>query len=69
MQRLIDTRSAADRLGLRPSTLTQWRWLGKGPRYRKLGAAVRYHVDDIDAWADEQARTSTSDPGGRDRAA
>lgn len=34
-------------------TLAQWRYLGRGPRYLKLGAHVRYRRSDIDAWVDE----------------
>lgn len=31
-------------------TLAQWRYMGKGPRYLKLGGHVRYRREDIDAW-------------------
>ena len=40
----------ADYLGLAPKTLARWRWAGKGPKFRKLGAAVRYAVTDLDAF-------------------
>ena len=30
--------------------LQQWRWLGEGPAYVKVGRAVRYYQSDIDAW-------------------
>ena len=58
---LVDTVEAARQLGLKPGTLNQWRWLGKGPRFRKLGGAVRYHVDDLQNWVEQRVRTSTSD--------
>jgi hypothetical protein len=29
-------------------TLEQWRFLGKGPRYTKIGNCVRYLIDDIE---------------------
>lgn len=32
------------------TTLAQWRYLRKGPRFLKLGAHVRYRRSDIDAW-------------------
>ena len=36
------------------------RW---GPRYRKIGGRVVYALEDLKAWADMGAKTSTSDPG------
>lgn len=45
--RLLDTRSAADALGLTPSCLEAWRVRGCGPRFRKIGRAVRYADVDI----------------------
>ena len=44
------------------------RWKSTGPtapvpRYRKLGGRVVYALDDLKAWADRGAKTSTSDPG------
>ena len=32
------------------STLAQWRYLGKGPRYLKLGGHVRYSRSDVNDW-------------------
>ena len=60
---LVDTREAAQVLKLKPATLAQWRWMGKGPRFRKIGNAVRYAVRDLEDYVEQQARTSTSDPG------
>ena len=57
------TAQAAGILGLRPRTLERWRWEGQGPRFRKIGGAVRYLPSDLDTWVDKAARTSTSDPG------
>ena len=47
---LFRENEAADYLGLAPKTLARWRWAGKGPKFRKLGAAVRYAVTDLDAF-------------------
>ncbi len=33
-----------------PRTLERWRWLGQGPAYLKLGAAVAYRLDDVEAF-------------------
>ena len=32
------------------STLEQWRWLGKGPRWLKVGRHVRYRRVDVRGW-------------------
>ena len=52
---------AAARLGIAPSTLAQWRYLGSGPAFLKLGGLVRYREADLAAWLDQQTRTSTSE--------
>ena len=62
---LVETPEAARILRVRPATLAQWRWQGKGPRFRKIGAAVRYAITDLEEYVEESARTSTSDPGPR----
>ena len=47
----VDTREAAERLGLSPSTLARYRITGAGPRYYRFGGCVRYRGDDLEAWA------------------
>ena len=56
----LTTAEAAHRLGLSPKTLERWRWAGFGPPYVKLGRAARYDVREVDAWAAERSRSSTS---------
>lgn len=41
-------------LGLSTATLANWRSLGRGPAYIKLGARVRYRAEDIERWVDAQ---------------
>jgi hypothetical protein len=60
---LLNTVDAAAYLRLSYRTLQNWRVRGGGPRYVKLGDRVLYAQGDLDAWVDEQTRTSTSDPG------
>ena len=43
--------------------LEKHRTYGTGPKYRKIGGRVVYALDDLKAWADVGAKTSTSDPG------
>jgi hypothetical protein len=37
------------------STLAQWRYLGKGPRFYKCGKHVRYRRADVIAWLELNA--------------
>jgi hypothetical protein len=48
-------------LGVSPSTLAKWRLYGCGPPYSKLGSVVVYDIDDLDEFAAERRRRSTSD--------
>ena len=47
----VDTREAAERLGLSPNTLARYRITGAGPRYYRFGGCVRYRGDHLEAWA------------------
>lgn len=62
--RFLRTKEAADFLSLSARTLEKHRTYGTGPAYRKLGGRVVYAIDDLEAWADRGAVTSTSDPRG-----
>lgn len=59
----IDTVKAAEFLGLSPKTLNKLRCVGGGPEYHKLGRCVRYTREDLERWAQQGRRLSTSDPG------
>jgi hypothetical protein len=61
--RYLRTPDAAVHLGLSPRTLEKHRCFGTGPIYRKLGGRIVYRLDDLDAWAEQGLRRSTSDPG------
>jgi len=61
--RYLRTPEAARFLSLSGRTLEQHRTYGTGPAYRKLGGRVVYALEDLKAWADGGAKTSTSDPG------
>jgi excisionase family DNA binding protein len=52
----LTTKSAAAALGLGRSTLEGWRTAGKGPKFLKLGGAVRYARADLDAWLAKNSR-------------
>ncbi len=50
---------AAAKLALTKRTLENFRTRGLGPAFRKLGRLVRYHRDDLAAWAEASKRQST----------
>lgn len=52
---------SARRLGVKVSTLANWRWSGRGPAYLKVGGKVRYRAEDLASWLDSQTRRSTSE--------
>jgi predicted DNA-binding transcriptional regulator AlpA len=68
--RYLRTPEAGRYLGLSGRTLEKHRTYGTGPRYRKIGGRVVYALKDLEAWADQGAQISTTDPdGGRVHAA
>jgi predicted DNA-binding transcriptional regulator AlpA len=48
---LIAEREAAALLGLSAKTLQRWRWIKQGPKFVKLGGAVRYSIRDLEEFA------------------
>ncbi len=61
--RFVNTLEASEFLRLSPRTLEKYRVLGGGPVYRKFGGRVIYDLMELQSWADERRRTSTSDTG------
>ena len=61
--RYLNTHQAGEYLGLSPRTLDRYRVKGSGPIYHRFGGRVRYLAADLDAWAENRRRTSTSDDG------
>ena len=62
-QRLLREAEAAEILSVEVATLRRWRWSGTGPRFVKIGAAVRYEPDVLAQFIANGRRSSTSDPG------
>lgn len=61
-QRYLRTADAAQYLGIGQSTLERKRIDGTGPRWRRLGTRiVTYAIEDLDAWAGNEVRLSTSE--------
>ena len=59
-QGLLNTIEAAEALRLAAGTLEKLRTYGGGPRYVKLGRAVRYRREDLDAWLSDRVVANTS---------
>jgi len=57
----LTTEAAATYLGLAESTLEKARVHGTGPKYVKLGRAVRYRIRDLDEWLEARTMNSTSE--------
>jgi len=58
----ITQEQLAVRWHLSPRTLEQWRWLGKGPRFLKIGARVLYDEADIEDYEAERRCQNTCGP-------
>lgn len=62
--RFLRTPEAARFLGLSGRTLEKHRTYGTGPAYKKIGGRVVYALADLQAWAEQGAKRSTSDTSG-----
>jgi excisionase family DNA binding protein len=58
---LLTTAEAAELLGVKSSTLEQWRWQGIGPKFIKMNRAVRYRRDDLQAFVEARVFGSTTE--------
>lgn len=60
--RLLKQEDVKEILGLADSTLEQWRLRGKGPKFVRVGRAVRYRESDIHTYIKNlRAFSSTSE--------
>lgn len=58
---ILNTNEAATYLNVKPTTLEQWRWNGRGPLYVKIGRSVKYRLADLDTFVTERVFTSTTE--------
>jgi excisionase family DNA binding protein len=61
---LLTTGEAAKQLSLSPRTLETLRLRGGGPAYVKMGKAVRYEPQAVEAWINARRISSTSEHHG-----
>jgi len=57
----LNTDQAARYVGLSRQALEKMRRQGRGPRFRKHGRYVRYHIADLDHWSDAHRKNCTSE--------
>lgn len=50
-------------LGVPPGTLANWRYLGRGPAFLRVGRHVRYRTVDVTAWIEAQLTDRGQRPG------
>jgi predicted DNA-binding transcriptional regulator AlpA len=50
IETLLNEHDVARITGLSVASVRRWRILRQGPKYLKIGAAVRYKPEDIAAW-------------------
>lgn len=53
-EKLLNEHDLARITGLSVASVRRWRLLRQGPRYIKIGAAVRYKPEDIAAWLESR---------------
>jgi predicted DNA-binding transcriptional regulator AlpA len=50
LETLLNERDIARITGLSVASVRRWRLLRQGPKYVKIGSAVRYKPEDVSAW-------------------
>jgi predicted DNA-binding transcriptional regulator AlpA len=57
---LLTPEVLAEYLGVPVGVLANWRYMGTGPRFIKLGAkTVRYRESEVEDWLNKQTRAQT----------
>lgn len=54
LKELLKEQDIARITGLSLASIRRWRLLWQGPRFIKLGAAVRYRPEDVSAWLESR---------------
>jgi predicted DNA-binding transcriptional regulator AlpA len=62
---LLNEHAVAEVLGVSVATIRRWRSLEQGPRFIKVGFAVRYRNEDVAAWL--ESRPTGGEPTTRSR--
>lgn len=62
MEATYSTEELAEELGLAPHTLENWRTLGRGPKFTKVGGRIRYRESAVARYLDQQTFDRTPSP-------
>jgi hypothetical protein len=57
----LSSEQAAYYLGLSARKIQSMRAAGTGPRFRRHGCYVRYHIDDLDNWSNGVSSAARAD--------
>lgn len=63
---LLSVEELAEYLGVPAGTLANWRHLGRGPAFVRVGRLIRYRAEDIAGWIEDRityADDESSDGG------
>jgi predicted DNA-binding transcriptional regulator AlpA len=60
----LTEKEASNEYRLSPAWFQRKRWDGTGPKFYKIGRAVRYPRAELEQYFNARLRTSTSDTGG-----
>ena len=60
-EEMLDSKQLAELLNLSEITIARLRLTGRGPRFCKIGRAVRYRRSDVEKWLEQSQRSSTSE--------
>jgi predicted DNA-binding transcriptional regulator AlpA len=66
--RLLDTHQLAKRWNVSARTLERHRTTGDGPRFLRVGGAVRYRLADIEAYENQQLAAAEAERAARAKA-
>ena len=56
LESLLNDQDVARLTGMSVASVRRWRLIGQGPKYLKIGSAVRYRPEDISAWIESRPR-------------
>jgi len=57
---LMTPEAVAEWLGVTVGVLANWRYLGAGPRFIRLGAkSIRYSRQEVESWLEENTHSQT----------
>jgi len=63
-QALLNEYDVSRLTGMSVASVRRWRLLGQGPKYLKIGSAVRYKATDVAEWVDSRPSGGGQQPTG-----